>query len=242
MSTDRILFQHPDALELFCRIVCKFDSTRKKDDRDKFSEESITLNSLTSNDTFRRVITFYSSEERCDRVSDAIYNVDQSKKVGTSGAKVIYTLSKAVRFKEPFSFVEGALSPILKYLNDGSEQKETYKPKYSTIEVWKPEFKERLYENTVWNLFYRDTQIAKSKSEEDIHGIVNAYLHLQQFSKAEIYNFNVDQDVTLKDQKKYSEEYEGYYEFYNNQNYILFNLKTKSVNEKKPSNGSLRGR
>lgn len=213
----RVILHHSDATELLCRVVCKYNSSLDKNDSKRIFKKDVTINSLKNSfKDYIDLIDALSSETKCDEIAKVIF---KAHKANAHGSKSIYNLSKCVRSKEAFTYGSNVINMLTEYINAKLDKEDKlYIPKCTPAETWAPDKKTNLYEDTIWNLFYWDERVKSQEDSTKEQGIVNAYLVLKQFGKAEIYNWNVDKDC--------QEFYTGYFHFFQKGEYIILELQT----------------
>ena len=165
-----------DAVELFCRVLSKFDK--------------IKLPAFQNNAFLMRQLMIYSSKENCLKVTVSVFGTKANHKNVAVPKRLneFYELSRRIRHSIPITLKKEVLEEYLAYLPAKS-----WSPKADFLEEWKPSDKQRKLEGTEWELYsYHEDHEERKKAT----GIAMAILHLKRFGKAEIIGYKPSECYT----------------------------------------------
>jgi len=202
-----VQISHWNAIELFCRVVCKYEKQGEIADFQK-------------NGRLKTALDNYKHVTECERVTREIFGYKTSDK-GRDAAKrtkSFYEFGRKIRYSFPVVMEGEELTGYLKYVNLTETQ--IHKKK---LEEWEPSDKQRLFEGTTWLLYYfhRGDKNDGPESRGEVGSVARAVLRFHPFAKAEIIGFEED------------ECYEGTFEMYDKEEkFISFEMKMKTVHKK----------
>lgn len=204
-----ITLQQWDAVEVFCRILVRYEKNR-------------TLEQFLNNEFLKEKLQEYSEGETYLIVSSKIFKVktNDKKKVVPKKPKAFYELCRLIKNTIPVVLPWDVYSGFMKYIKLSPD---TFPYKISV--EWQPSKVQRKLEGKNWIIYYmhRDGIGGEEPDDPSIHrdGIATAILELKPFAKAEIRGFKPD------------ECYEGKFETYGkDEKFIRLNMRLKEHHTK----------
>jgi len=201
----KYLFSQSEAVELFCRILIKY-------------EKELTQTSFNDLKVLNKYLDQAERVSYCEKINSAIIKFTEEKDFG---GKVFYELSRNIRYEEVFTASGSTIDVLEKYLADPHY----YIPR-TEIKKWTPSVKKMNYEGTKWAIYAFDELVKIEENNNlSITPVVNRGLLLfKPFGKVEITSYNIKTQAL--------EKYSGEFHLYGDGRYFLFDLKTDDAAEK----------
>jgi hypothetical protein len=193
----RFLLLQWEAIELFCRVVCKYENLQGRGNSSKSKEgyRQLELEDFKNNTFLMQTLRKYENTTHSKRFSD-IYLRPIAEQQGNSRyyPKTLYDLSREIRYSIPIVRSMDELLLLHSFIDD-------IKPiPYRAIESWYPDNKLRTFENTRWWIYYYQEFIDTNTGETQ-WGITRAALHLKEFTKLTIENIIVSNGESYQEVK-----------------------------------------
>lgn len=183
----KYLLSQWEAIELFCKIVCKYENIRGYERTEANGEvyKPLEMGDFKSNDFLLQTLRRYENPVHF-RDFGEIYMKRIADKEGMPRyyPKTLYDLSREIRSSVPIVRTIDELSLLLVFIGE-NPRKIPYRP----LEAWYPSDKQRTFENTRWWLYHYEEYIDPVKNKPQA-GISRAVVNLKEFAKLTIENLD----------------------------------------------------
>lgn len=208
-----VLLDHWDAVELFCRIVSKYDS--------------IPMADFQNNNVLMRKLKKYEGVKPSEDVSIKIFGLKEvtqrsGKEVNVKQVprhpKAFYELGRMIRYSHPVVIDEDIFDQFSNFAKSKG-----YAPREKTLNEWRPSDKQRLLEGSRWWLYFYHQENEKDDVNKikAVPGIAKSILRLNTFGKAEVVGY------------KGSECYTGKFSIYDREEkFLLLEMNLKGSKQK----------
>ncbi len=194
------------AIELFCKVVCKYENLKDQDSFEKKQPPNnpIKIEDFRSNDFLLQTLRRYENPAHF-RDFGEIYMKKIAEKAGISRyyPKTLYELSREIRYSIPIVRTIDEISLLLIFIDENPRR-----IPYRVLEAWSPSDKQRMFEGTRWWLYHYEEYIDPFTSKPQ-PGISRAIVSMKEFAKLTIDNIDASGGEPGR-----KEKYKGQYSIY----------------------------
>ncbi|NID13501.1 hypothetical protein [Fibrivirga algicola] len=183
------------AIELFCKVVCKYEILQKEGGNNSGlnKQTSLKVSDFQNNNLLLQTLRKYESPNYYRPFGD-IYMKQIAEKEGISRhyPKALYDLSLEIRFSEPVVRTLDELLLLLIFIGERSSL-----TNFTALEEWRPSDRQRKFENSRWWLYYYE-QYVDPENQTEVVGLTRAVVHLKPFAELVINNIDASEGLPGK--------------------------------------------